>query len=400
MKAGMVLAAFLVSANVAQLQAALLGHSYTRGEKYRIVSEVNEDVTINGGLSHRSVILNRVAVDTAEVRDGSGLLDCEFQMSETIRSGSGPYFLKEDYRSRLWRDARGVCAVGEEYYMPVIRNVPWFPAAEVKPGDTWTAAAEEVHDLRRGYGIRKPFRFPVTVHYTYLRDEEKEGVKTAVIRIQYNTFHSVDAEGYSARPVPVKITGTSEQVCYWDIARGKMLSSHEEFDYIFFLSNASSVEYRGSADTRLIRSSSLDRDWIADDLGARIREDRISDASVRKDKGGVTIVLEDIRFPPNSSELTEPEKDKLARIARILEKFPDRDLRITGHTARVGDERTSQALSEERAAAVGNYFLSLGPFKKSRLITAGKGSREPVAGNEDEAGRKKNRRVEITILEN
>lgn len=400
MKARMVLTAALAALIPLQLQAARLMHGYTQGEKYRILSEVNEEVLINGALSHRSIILNKVAIDIAEVKDGAGRLECDFQMSETIQGMTGPYFLKEDYRSLLWRDARGTCTIGPEYYMPVIRNVPWFPAAEVRPGDTWTGDAEEVHDLRRGYGIQKPFRFPVKVHYTYLRDEDKQGVKAAVIKVQYNTFHTVTMDGYPARPVPVKITGTSEQLCYWDIAAGKLISSHEDFDYIFFLSNASSVEYRGSADSRLMRSAALDRDRTADELGSRIRDDKISDASVRKDRNGVTIILENVRFPPNSYELAESEKEKLSRVARILEKYPDRDLRITGHTARVGDERTSQLLSEQRAAAVGDFFLSRGACKKSQLITAGKGSREPVAGNENEAGRRKNRRVEITILEN
>jgi outer membrane protein OmpA-like peptidoglycan-associated protein len=110
--------------------------------------------------------------------------------------------------------------------------------------------------------------------------------------------------------------------------------------------------------------------------------------------------MENVQFPPNSPELTEAEKEKLSRIARLLKQFPDRDLLITGHTARVGDEQTSQVLSEQRAMAVSDFLITNGACKKTQVMTQGKGSREPAAENATEAGRKRNRRVEITILEN
>jgi outer membrane protein OmpA-like peptidoglycan-associated protein len=107
-----------------------------------------------------------------------------------------------------------------------------------------------------------------------------------------------------------------------------------------------------------------------------------------------------VNFPPYSSELTAPEREKLSRIASILKQFPDRDFLITGHTARVGEERTSQILSEQRAQAVADFLISRGACGRTQVMTQGKGSREPAADNAAEEGRKKNRRVEITILEN
>ncbi|HNW30146.1 MAG TPA: hypothetical protein PKN50_16830, partial [Spirochaetota bacterium] len=63
--------------------AQKLRFKYLPDEKYRIVTEVDEDVLINGVLSHRSLILNKVAVETAEVKGGAGRLECDFQMSES-----------------------------------------------------------------------------------------------------------------------------------------------------------------------------------------------------------------------------------------------------------------------------------------------------------------------------
>lgn len=377
-----------------------LRFKYVPGEKYRIVTEVEEDVLINGVLTHQSMILNKVAVDTAEIKGGSGRLDCDFQMSESFQGMFNTFYLKESYRSQFWRDELGVFTIDPSFFMPVVRNVPRFPEGAVKPGDTWTGDAEEAHDFRRSYGIANAFRFPVKVHYTYLRDEIKEGVKTAVLKVEFTVFHQVKYEGVPARPVPVKITGTSSQLYWWDRAAGQFHSYREDFDFLFFLSNASSVEYRGKAEGRLLKSPKLDRDRLADDLNKKIKEDNIADASVRKDKNGVTIVLEDVRFPPNSDELTDAEKDKLKRIADILKQFPERDFLLTGHTARVGDEKTSQVLSEQRAMAVAGFLVSKGACDKTRIVTQGKGSREPAADNSTEEGRRKNRRVEITILEN
>lgn len=380
--------------------AQKLRFKYLPDEKYRIVTEVDEDVLINGVLSHRSLILNKVAVETAEVKSGAGRLECDFQMSESIQGRFNSFYLKESYRSRFWRDELGVFTIDPSYFMPVVRNVPRFPAVGVKPGDTWTSDADEAHDFRRSYGIEKAFHFPVKVHYTYLRDEVKEGVKTAVLKVEFTIFHQVQYDGVPSRPVPVRITGMSSQLYWWDIAAGQFHSYHEDFDFIFFLSNAASVEYRGKAEGRLLKSPKLDRDKVADDLGRRIKEDGIADAAVRKDKNGVTIVLENVQFPPNSPELMDAEKDKLSRIAGILKRFPERDFLVTGHTARVGEEQTSQALSEQRAMAVADFLISKGACKKTQVVTQGKGSREPAADNATEAGRKRNRRVEITILEN
>jgi outer membrane protein OmpA-like peptidoglycan-associated protein len=383
-----------------QATAQKLRFRYEPGAKYRILTEVKENIFINGGLSHTSNILNKVAVETTEVKGGSGKLFCDFQTSDNIQGRFNSYYLKEDYRSQFWRDELGIFTIDSKYFMPVVRNVPQLPVHAVKPGDTWTGDAEEVHDFRRGYGIPDAFHFPVKVNYTYLRDEVKEGVKTAVLKVEYTTFHQVKYDGVPVRPVPAKVTGTSAQTYWWDIAAGQLHSYHEDFDFIFFLTDASNVEYKGVADSRLLKSAVLQRDEIADDLNKKIKENNITDTAARKDKNGVTIVMENVQFPPNSPELTDPEKEKLSRIAKLLKQFPDRDFLISGHTARIGDEQTSQILSEQRAMAVSDFLITKGACKKTQVMSQGKGSREPAADNATESGRKRNRRVEITILEN
>jgi outer membrane protein OmpA-like peptidoglycan-associated protein len=96
----------------------------------------------------------------------------------------------------------------------------------------------------------------------------------------------------------------------------------------------------------------------------------------------------------------ESEREKLRRIATILKKYPERDILITGHTALAGTQAGRQQLSEERAAAVGNFLIEEGVRNRERLLFRGMGARDPVADNSTEEGMRKNRRVEITIMEN
>ena len=73
---------------------------------------------------------------------------------------------------------------------------------------------------------------------------------------------------------------------------------------------------------------------------------------------------------------------------------------ISGHTALAGSEAARLKLSKERAQAVANFLVSIGLKDAYHVFTQGFGAEKPIAPNETEAGKAKNRRVEITILEN
>ena len=95
----------------------------------------------------------------------------------------------------------------------------------------------------------------------------------------------------------------------------------------------------------------------------------------------------------------DSEKVKLRQIAEILSQFPDNDLLISGHTALAGTAEARQKLSEERAAAVAEYLVELGVKDKYHVFARGFGADKPVADNHTEAGKARNRRVEITIMD-
>ena len=375
---------------------------YREEEKYRLITEVNEEVYVNGVLSHQANILNKVAVDTLATRKETGLLSATFLTSERGYGVQTSFSLTEEYESLFWRDELGRYDIGEAYFMPVVRNVPTFPEEDITPGTSWSASGEEAHDLRRSFAIEGPVRFPMTVRYTYVGSEQLDGKKVEVIAIEYEVQHRLGSLRSRRAQVPVLIEGVSEQTYYWDSEQGKPHSYSEQFDFVFYLSDGQTVEYIGSAEGTLLESEELDREQVAQEITRQLEERGVEDTTVVAEEKGVTLALQNIQFEPNSAELRESERAKLRHIGDILKDYPRRDILITGHTARVPGytEADHQRLSEQRALAVADYLLAMGALRPLQVTTRGMGHREPLSDNETEAGRMQNRRVEITILEN
>ncbi len=101
-----------------------------------------------------------------------------------------------------------------------------------------------------------------------------------------------------------------------------------------------------------------------------------------------------------SATLKPAELAKVARIAELLKRYPDRDILVAGHAAAAGYAGGRKALSEQRAKAVAERIVDLTGRSGETVRAIGYGDAKPIADNSTEAGRARNRRVEITILEN
>ena len=84
----------------------------------------------------------------------------------------------------------------------------------------------------------------------------------------------------------------------------------------------------------------------------------------------------------------------LAEVLKLLSTNGSLKLRIEGHTDNVGGAAANRKLSEERANAVKAWLVQKG-VKPATLAASGSGNSKPVADNGSEAGRAKNRRVEL-----
>jgi OmpA-OmpF porin, OOP family len=105
-----------------------------------------------------------------------------------------------------------------------------------------------------------------------------------------------------------------------------------------------------------------------------------------------------VLFELNSAEVKSEAYPMLNDAAMIMKKNPDLKVRIDGYTDSTGTEAYNLDLSERRAKAVKDFFVSRG-IDPERLATKGFGIANPVASNKTKAGRAKNRRVELTPVQ-
>jgi len=104
----------------------------------------------------------------------------------------------------------------------------------------------------------------------------------------------------------------------------------------------------------------------------------------------------DVTFDTNSTEVRPELYTEINRVARVLNQYPDTLIRVEGHTDSKGSDEYNMDLSKRRAAAV-KTLLSLRGVAENRIEVVGYGKTMPIATNDTELGRQKNRRVEIKI---
>ena len=109
-------------------------------------------------------------------------------------------------------------------------------------------------------------------------------------------------------------------------------------------------------------------------------------------------VPSDISFAVGRADIQPALRSILEQFAQGLGGDPSMHVRIVGHTDSTGGDALNDRLSMERATSVRDYLIDRG-VSGSRIETAGRGSHEPVADNATEAGRARNRRVEILLRE-
>lgn len=378
----------------------ILEYKYHKGNKYRIIAEGEEVVLLNGVISHNAQFLNRIAVEELDAKNGSGFIHGKFEVSQKSTGSYNTYEMSESYESKFWRDNLGYYDIEKKYFMPVVRDVPVFPDKNVELGDIWIGAGHEVHDLRVGFNVKEPFTFPIAVTYQYLGMDDAK--KYHRIKIDYKVSHnSPKLASEATNPFyPIKVTGLSSQVLNWDNEAGMPHSYTEEFTLILDLASGDRMEFLGRSRGEVLESETLDRDKAAEEARDILDDAGFGDVKVEAVDEGIKIIIEDIHFEPNSASLEKNELYKLDKIGDILKKHSSRDIIVTGHTALAGTAEGQQQLSVARAKTVAEYLLSIDAKKEKQVRVAGKGATEPVADNSTEAGKRRNRRVEIIILEN
>ena len=114
---------------------------------------------------------------------------------------------------------------------------------------------------------------------------------------------------------------------------------------------------------------------------------------------GNTVILRlvGLTFDSGASNIKPANVDLLNKIEKAVDVFPRSELVIEGHTDSFGGDDMNQKLSQDRAESVQQYMINAMRLPSYRLIATGYGETRPVASNETESGRAKNRRIDIVI---
>jgi outer membrane protein OmpA-like peptidoglycan-associated protein len=123
----------------------------------------------------------------------------------------------------------------------------------------------------------------------------------------------------------------------------------------------------------------------------------IIDIDLERAAEGSMAVLNNIFFDVDKYDLKSKSMTELQKLARFMQENPQIRVEVSGHTDNSGQPAYNKQLSERRAFSVYNYLIQQG-ILKNRLVPVGYGADRPIAGNDSEAGRQQNRRIEFRII--
>ncbi len=110
-----------------------------------------------------------------------------------------------------------------------------------------------------------------------------------------------------------------------------------------------------------------------------------------------TFTLGDVNFDAGKASIRPESFKELNQLAEYMNNKKDLVIEIAGHTDNVGTKESNQKLSEDRSKMVVDYLVKKG-IAQSRLKAIGYGDSRPVASNDTDAGKQKNRRTEIRVI--
>lgn len=152
-------------------------------------------------------------------------------------------------------------------------------------------------------------------------------------------------------------------------------------------------------DNQALADRSQRNQQMLDENRRLIEELRSRGADVRSSDRGVVVNLPDILFAFDSDVLTREAVRTIDEIADVISKVEGRNIAVEGHTDSIGSVEYNKDLSLRRARSVASELKQSG-VRGSSMIVRGFGEGAPIATNNSEAGRSRNRRVEVIVENN
>ncbi len=133
--------------------------------------------------------------------------------------------------------------------------------------------------------------------------------------------------------------------------------------------------------------------------GAEEVKEILTDLNAQSTDQGLVVPLpEQVLFDFNSAEVRDDAKATLDKVAQVIGFYSDALVEIQGHTDDRGTDEYNLDLSQRRADAVRDYLVAVRAINPDMLMARAFGKAQPVAPNDTEENRQRNRRVEVVIL--
>ncbi len=378
-----------------------------KNDRYIIISH-----TIQTLLSNNKQILKmdmRQKGELLVVRTGNNIayIKGKYDYYQRPIGDPGPYRAtnSRSYKTEFARKPNGQMKVDEDYYYPIVRNVPFFPAKHIKKGQTWENYGIESQDFRKR-GIPKPYTYKIRVFYRYHNDINYKGRKHAIIEFFYYINERTNNRiiyGSRLGYIPARFFGFVKGKYYWDKNRGFASYYKNNYNFVFINRNGTTNEYFGNdtgevSKIRLI-TKKQEKD-IETKINETVKKSKIP-VTVTRDKHGVRLNFKGkVLFKFSSYRLTTRAVSKLNDVARVLsaiqKKYPGVEIRVEGHADALGRLKRKQFFSDMRAKEVARFLIKHG-LNPDKISFRGWADKKPIATNNTKAGRSKNRRVEILI---
>ena len=362
-----------------------------------------QDILIYNGQERRTKEeKNRIVLKVIGKGEDYSLLEGNFITYSRTPRQTGEFKLESNYFSRFKIFSDGRYEVPDEYLMPNLRDLPTFPNFPLKPKGSWVSPATETIQLD---DIR--LKIPVSVNYRYTGinslPEETYAFASHHIyrkeefdRFEYN--YTI-AERVTERKTGVaQIDGFASDVLWFDRDNGIPLFDSNRIAYKFRLRNGQELNYQLKILSWYRKTKRIDQNAkkeLASKLSSELKT--LPAISVKNANDGILLTMKDILFEFDSAEIGPTMQQSLKQVAEILNRHPEREVRISGHTDNSGDKEYNLELSTRRARAVLKELRRLGVDDR-RLSYKGYGEEKPLTDNQTPASRAQNRRVEILIV--
>jgi outer membrane protein OmpA-like peptidoglycan-associated protein len=122
-----------------------------------------------------------------------------------------------------------------------------------------------------------------------------------------------------------------------------------------------------------------------------------SEAEIYKQGNSLTIRLRGLKFPSSKASLNGSDFNLLGKVQKVIKEFDSSAVVVEGHTDSVGSRTINTKISQDRAQAVRDYFISNGIIPEDKIQAIGYGEKIPLSSNKTATGRADNRRVDIVI---